>query len=196
MPTPVAHTLAGYAFARLSPKRAGRLPLFMLVLILFAANAPDMDFIPGLLVGRPSDFHSGITHSLGFALLISAFMAGALSFKTGRFLPNFLLFLGAYLTHMLLDYLNPDGRPPYGIPALWPFSSQYFISSTPVFLGVHHSDLGAGTTIGFIRSVLNMDNLRAMIYEALVMAPFVAAGLWLDHIRQAKAQSIEAVEKG
>jgi len=36
----------------------------------FMAVAPDLDFIPGIIVGKPTLYQQGLSHSLGFAVLI------------------------------------------------------------------------------------------------------------------------------
>jgi membrane-bound metal-dependent hydrolase YbcI (DUF457 family) len=85
MATPLGHALAGYAVYNLAkaPQRSDGwgLPL----LCVFMATAPDLDFLPGLLVGKPALFHQSITHSLGAAMLVSLGAAGVWSLRSRSF---------------------------------------------------------------------------------------------------------------
>ena len=196
MPTPVAHTLAGYIVSQFTPKTK-HISLSSLVLVLFMANAPDLDFLPGLLVGKPSMYHSGITHSLGFALLFSLVGATLYSLRSRQFLPVFVMCFFAYLSHLFLDFMNPDGRPPYGVPFFWPLSNQYFISPVPLFLGVHHS--GSTSNQDFIKSVLSLQNLLGIAYEIIALTPFLFLARWNRNrkvIRERKNRDNQYVEDG
>ena len=72
MPSPVGHSLAALAFARAArsmdlgretdPPAASsavrsRRAFLGAGLLIFAANAPDLDFLPGVFVGEPGRFH-------------------------------------------------------------------------------------------------------------------------------------------
>ena len=71
MPSPIAHSLTGYIIYRAaSPVHARRWQ--HVVLHLFAANAPDLDFLPGFLIGDPDLYHHGVSHSIGFAVLFAS----------------------------------------------------------------------------------------------------------------------------
>ena len=67
MPSPVGHSIIAFTFYRLSARPHEPLGWRKLALYLFAANAPDLDFIPGLLIGQPDRFHHGAGHSVGNA---------------------------------------------------------------------------------------------------------------------------------
>lgn len=70
MPLPVGHSLAGGALWAAGDSRPGVWAGWKrLALAVFIANAPDLDMIPGILMGDPDRFHHGPSHSLGFALL-------------------------------------------------------------------------------------------------------------------------------
>lgn len=43
-----------------------------IALYLFATNAPDLDFIPGLFLGDPDLYHHGVSHSIGFGVLFAS----------------------------------------------------------------------------------------------------------------------------
>lgn len=72
MATPIGHALAGYSVYLVSQagydtRQRGKYELVLLS--IFMAVAPDLDFIPGLLQGTPNLYHQGISHSLGLALV-------------------------------------------------------------------------------------------------------------------------------
>jgi hypothetical protein len=77
MPSPIAHSVTGYALARLLPldklpgdgRWAGLLPI---ALGVFIGNAPDLDFI-GQMLNLTT--HRGITHSLGMMVAVSLLAA-------------------------------------------------------------------------------------------------------------------------
>lgn len=71
MPSPVGHTLAGlcgYVVAQghVAPDRRGWLLTGSVVL----ANLPDLDFLPGLLLGDPMYFHRQGRHSITTAIIV------------------------------------------------------------------------------------------------------------------------------
>ena len=80
------------------------------------ANAPDLDFLPGILIGQPALYHQGLTHSLGFAVMASLGIAGIFSFKKKMFSVVFKVCFLSYASHLVIDIFGPDGRLPYGVP--------------------------------------------------------------------------------
>jgi inner membrane protein len=179
MATPLGHVLSGYAiygFARV-PK-AGEQPGLAL-LGVFMAVAPDLDLIPGLVVGLPVLYHEGISHSLGFALLTSLVAAGIFKMRGKMFFPAFALGFLAYSSHLLLDWLGPDGRPPYGIPVFWPISSETFISPVAVLLGVRHAGVTNASISEWIQGMLTWHNVIPIAIEVAVIAPFIFLAYWL-----------------
>jgi inner membrane protein len=173
MPTPVGHALAGIAVSRLSRKRPGLEPVLQLGVCLFMGIAPDLDFLPGLLLNQPALFHGEYLHSIGVAFLASLGLAAFLRLLGKPFRTVFFLGFFAYTSHLVLDMLQPDGRVPYGIPFLWPFSGEYFLSPVPLLLGVHHVGSTSSTTAEFIDGVLSWHNLLAITVEVLVLTPFL-----------------------
>ena len=85
-----------------------------------AALAPDLD----LLVGD----HRGISHSVGAALV-----AGAVAWIVSRRASWGLAVALAWASHIALDWLSNDTRPPLGVMALWPMTSDYFKASIEIF---------------------------------------------------------------
>jgi membrane-bound metal-dependent hydrolase YbcI (DUF457 family) len=140
MPSPVGHLLAGAAVAwtldlvpgqRAWRARSAAASWFeraggklTLVCALLAA-APDLDLL--------LKSHRTFTHSVGAVVFVALF-AGAIAANAGRPIWRIgLMCGGAYATHLLLDWLGADGRPPYGLQALWPLSDEWYISGLNVF---------------------------------------------------------------
>lgn len=188
MATPIGHALAGYAVSRWHAKeplslsllkqplptmlRAIVEPLAFTIYCVFMAVAPDLDLIPGILQGQPIRYHSGISHSFGFALGISLIMTIILRRFGWSAKRTFIVGLIAYSTHLLLDPLGPDGREPYGIPLLWPLTTQTFLSPVPLLTGVHHANSSTASIATVMRGVLSLHNLMAIGVEILLVTPF------------------------
>jgi inner membrane protein len=140
MPSPIAHSISGYAIARLFPlaqkssqwSESRTLPLFYGV---FVATAADLDFIPQILTGKR--YHHGLTHSLTFAIgfTVIAWILGYWLRKRWS-TQLFLLTLMLYGSHLLLDFFTQGGD---GIQLLWPFSTEYFRSSVSLFPSTYWS---------------------------------------------------------
>jgi inner membrane protein len=174
MPSPVGHSLAGLAIYRIAPGVPGLAPWRLLGVYVFAANAPDLDFVPGLLMGNPNRFHHGVSHSVGFALLFAIVAALVLRWREREWRwRHFLVFLGLYLSHLALDYLSEDTSAPRGLPMFWPVTDRYFISPVSVFSDIQRIN----STGGFFPSLLSAHNVRAAMIECLVLLPFVAIAL-------------------
>jgi inner membrane protein len=177
MATPFGHSLAGFAVYTFAPSvNHDRLSLALLCIIM--ANAPDLDFLPGILAGSPASYHQGITHSVGFALLVSLGAAAVYRVWGQSFPLIFTIAFFAYLSHLAIDFFGPDGRLPYGEPLFWPISDRYFISPIPVFSGVHHVPSTYGSTQEWIRGILSAHNIRAIVLESVLILPFAMFGLW------------------
>jgi inner membrane protein len=179
VPLPLAHSAAGVAaFLVFRDDSANRLSrtkrAALLLLVVFAANVPDLDFIPGMVVGEPNRFHHGVSHSL----LASGALAMILYWSVRRYFAELskksLLFIliAASASHPLLDYLSIDTMPPYGVPLLWPVSGEYLISPVLVFLDV--TRLGESNA-AFFTSVLNQHNLYAAVLESCFAAALIIA---------------------
>jgi len=167
MPSPAAHTLFGLTCFHLlravlpgSGARNGTVTGF----ILLASLAPDLDFVPGLILGDPSRYHQTLSHSLGGSFLIALVLGGAawlwFSGVTGwRWIGLLPLFV---LGHLFLDYFTEDRRPPIGFPMFWPFSDRLVISPVPVFPCL----LRDPSLPGFWSH-----NLHTLLVEALILVP-------------------------
>lgn len=175
MATPFGHSLAGYAVSRFfmaEPRDRSNLVLLGMMM----AVAPDLDIIPGLLHGQPVLYHGTISHSLGAAFVVSLVLAGIYKLKGWPFLTVFRLCFIAYASHLALDFFNPDGREPYGIPIFWPFSGDHFISPVPLLLGARHVSSTSASTLEFIIGVLSFYNIAAITLELILIGPFILLG--------------------
>ena len=128
MASPVSHSLVGFALGLAIQPNQGRMSWAWLIFVTFAANAPDFDFLPGFAVGDPNRFHQGGSHSFVSAVLFGL-MCGLVAWMIRR--P--ILLMGTtggslYLSHLVVDLLTRDRRPPMGLPLLWPVSQEYFVS--------------------------------------------------------------------
>ena len=184
MATPIGHGLVGYAVFLFLKKWKRGLPVPLLFLAVFFAIVPDLDFLPGLFMGQPALYHQGISHSLSFAF-VSGIVCGLFVRGQNRsFFPVFLLIFVACTSHLVLDFFGPDGRTPYGIPLLWPFSSTHFLSPIQLLPGVHHVRTTDAPTGEWLLGVLHWDNLIRIGKEILVIAPLVLLAVWCNRPRQ------------
>lgn len=170
MPSSIAHSLAGYVIYRATSEDTSRIEWRRLFFYCICSNLPDLDFIPGFLLGAPNKFHHGVSHSLGFALGFGFCMSLILLFvKNQGVLRNFIIFFGLYFSHVLLDLLSYDSSPPYGVPALWPITDNYYISPLLIFLDIQRGQVSET----FIRSLFNFHNFLAILIEVVVFLPLV-----------------------
>jgi len=132
MPTPVGHALAGVAAGYLLAGRVDRSTLSARGtalawrslasdkrLLLFAGLGvlADIDFLFGV--------HSAYTHSVGATLVVGGVAALLNRDHSRRFALAAAL---AYGTHIVLDWLGSDTVEPLGVMALWPLTTDYFLS--------------------------------------------------------------------
>ncbi len=138
MPSPIAHSVTGYAIARLFPRSPLGKPWGGLTTAVYGvviANMADLDFVPQVLTGER--YHRGPSHSLCWAIAFSLgvwLLGYGLTKRWSRQLLFFTL-LG-YGSHLLLDFFTQGGD---GIQLLWPFSASYFLSPISIFPSTHWS---------------------------------------------------------
>jgi len=190
--TPIGHALAGYAVSRFSgpSSDAGRGSLIWLCIIM--SIAPDLDFLPGIIMGRPALYHHGITHSLGFALLVSLTIAICYALGGWSFPAILTLSCFAYSSHLVLDFFGYDGRPPYGIPLFWPLSSEYFMSPVPLLWGVHHVRSTSGSIAEWFDGIFSLHNVGAIAIEMAFVAPFALLAR-LYSVRRSRQAAVSAI---
>src|SRR5262245_10247384 len=121
----LAHATAGYlAYEALRP--AGPHRPWLLAGAVLLANAPDLDFLPGLAVGDPNAFHRGMTHTIGAAALVATAVWVVARWRRARRPQWWAAFAAAaYGSHLLVDWMTVDVIPPRGIQLLWPFSDRW-----------------------------------------------------------------------
>jgi membrane-bound metal-dependent hydrolase YbcI (DUF457 family) len=167
MPSPVGHTLFGLgmyiAWCKNLKFFYKEWKLFLWIVV--CANLPDFDLFVGIAMGNLSKVHQGVSHTLGFALVVWLVTYITLKAFKARYAVSvsFLSFL-LVLLHIFLDAFNNDSRPPIGVRLLWPFSDKYF-RWYPLFYPVPHSK---------ITDVFSNSFVNAMCYEfILLFAPFL-----------------------
>ncbi len=155
MPAPVGHGLGGIAAAwPLVPEQTRRAAL----IVASAAIAPDLD----LLLGT----HRGASHSLGAALIAGAAMFALARRDRWRWGTAAAV---AWASHVLLDWLSNDTRPPLGIMAFWPLTERYYKAAVEVFPPVSRKYWEAR----FWRY-----NAHAVAVELVVLGPIAALVVW------------------
>ncbi len=180
MPSPVAHSLIGLALTSVAVLRPaawsdlGREAWRRRWLLLGGvalANAPDIDYLPGLLSGDLNAYHHLITHTAGWCLLVSAGVAlAARAFRRGApmkaVLGWSLLLTGS---HLLADWLTADTRPPIGIMALWPVDDRFHLAPRTIFLALQKRDFA---------DMLQWHNVGAVVVELVWCLPLLGLALW------------------
>jgi membrane-bound metal-dependent hydrolase YbcI (DUF457 family) len=174
----IAHTTAGYlAYEAVRP--AGRHRPLLLATAVALANAPDFDFFPGIALGLPGVYHRGVTHTIAAVALVA--VAG---WTIGRALAPRLarvdwparragLWAGAvYGSHLLLDFVTIDARPPEGARFLWPLSDAYYLAPVTVLGEIIIDPSGR---LAFFRSLVTAQTLGVWLGEAAFLACTIAA---------------------
>ncbi|MCP5488005.1 MAG: metal-dependent hydrolase [Verrucomicrobia bacterium] len=103
---------------------------------ILLASLPDLDYLPGILAGDLNAYHHLATHSIlwiattGSGLLLLAWAI------TNRISLRVILWVMTLLaSHLVIDMLTVDGRPPLGIPLVWPWSGESFQFPVLIFEG-------------------------------------------------------------
>lgn len=146
MPSPVGHALGGIAVGwNVSPKRN----LQTAAVLAAVAIAPDLDLVFGT--------HREISHSIGAAL--AAGLVALIATRRPRWALAITL---AWASHVGLDWLSNDTRPPIGVMALWPVTRDYYKAAIEIFPPVSRR---------YWESRFWLYNLRALVVEVVVLAP-------------------------
>ena len=171
MASPIGHSLAGIALGVV--RGSGQVsPWRWYFFAVFAANAADLDFVPGLFIGDINRFHQGISHSLLATVVFGAVVALAMRPLSRQPLRIGTAGAGFYGSHLLVDLFTLDQRAPYGIPLLWPVSSEHYTAPWPVFGGMTHGIPGDGFIV-FLQQVFSSVNLKALGVEVIVLLPLL-----------------------
>ncbi len=129
-------------------------PLPLCLAAAFLACLPDLDYLPGLLIGDMNAYHQGPTHSLLFVLLATAAVLLLLQLLPPRLRaraslpdpsrPVAAAVFALIASHLAIDWMTQDFRPPIGCPWLWPFTDTPFHASfafIPAWKKLHFLDL-------------------------------------------------------
>jgi membrane-bound metal-dependent hydrolase YbcI (DUF457 family) len=165
MPSPIGHLLGGaavYAGGTTCDTRSTAL----LVIALVGSTVPDLDFLPGILIGDLRAFHHGISHSFALAMLFGAVIfvfVRAIDKALAKRAAAFALL--AYSSHVMLDFVNVNPGT-LGVPLLWPVSEEQFGVNLRLFGYFHYEDSG-------IPSVVHWQNVPPLSRELLVLGSVV-----------------------
>jgi len=161
MPSPVGHLLGGAAVYLAASRKEDR-SRFTLGAVLFGSILPDFDFVPGLFVGKLSDYHHGISHSLTFAVLFGAwfFVVAKCVHKDIAGKAAVLAGLG-YVSHVILDFVGVH-EGTRGVPIFWPLSDHKFGLNLRVLGYFYYSDHG-------LWSVIRWNNVTVLLRELFVI---------------------------
>jgi membrane-bound metal-dependent hydrolase YbcI (DUF457 family) len=153
VPSPIGHGLAGIAAGwGFVPRR----DIAAAAILAVVAGAPDLD----LLVGG----HRGPSHSVGAALI-----AGVIGWVVTR-RPRWGAAVAlAWASHVLLDWMGNDTRPPLGVMALWPLTHDYYKATFEVFPGISRR---------YWLAEFWVYNLKALAVEVVILGPIAAAVVW------------------
>jgi membrane-bound metal-dependent hydrolase YbcI (DUF457 family) len=183
MPSPIGHALSGVAVAWIADLMPGRptgrsgYPAISRLSLACASLAalPDVDLLLPIA-------HRTVTHSLGavvavgLVMIIAAAVTGKVTVRIAS------TCVAAYASHLLLDWLQADPTPPYGLQLLWPLSSTWFISGWNVFRATDRQH--------FLELATMKRNVVAVAQELAILAPILAA-LWLVRVKALAGFSTE-----
>jgi membrane-bound metal-dependent hydrolase YbcI (DUF457 family) len=180
MPSPIGHALGGLAAGWLVQRTpAGKPALGIAASLSFAglAVAPDVDLL--------TQTHRGVAHSVGATTITAALVWLVLRFR-GRPDARLALACGAaWGSHVLLDWLGTDTSSPFGVMALWPFSTAFYESPLHLFPAisrrVHQPEL------------FWIPNLLALLRELAILGPLAGLVGWVRLERLRRQGSVLAV---
>jgi len=167
MPTPVGHSLVGATlYLALSPADRPLAHWRTGLLCVGSASAADLDFLVGAATGNWNRFHQGVSHSLTVAVILSLVMASLPLASLGGWGRRWGLFTALSVSHLALDLVTRDAKPPHGIPLFWPLSSAVVHAPFDLFPNVQRGALAA---------LLAPANWWGVVMEILLLAPVLAA---------------------
>jgi membrane-bound metal-dependent hydrolase YbcI (DUF457 family) len=176
MPSPYAHFLAATALASpyLAKGKLDREKIEKAATLLVFSILPDLDAVPGILMGDLPAYHNQISHSIGFGFsicLLYALLRQCLP-KAAPFLHLFSLACAAYGLHLFMDWLT-WGR---GVMLFWPLSSHRFSPPVHLFYGLRHSE-----------GLLSRQHGITFATESFTMIPLLLTGWWFINKRRVKS---------
>lgn len=197
MPSPVGHGLFGLVFEPFAPNhvntRTGAGRFLVPAILIAAANAPDLDFVPGFLVGDPNRFHHGMTHSVG-AIVVFTMVAWSIARFVGAASSlRLAIVIGlAYASHLFLDLLTIDTPPSTGIPLLWPLSDASVTLPFKPLLDIQREPAPSR----FVPSLFIQHNAYAVLLEFAILAPILVVLRYMTRRRRPDVNSLAARRRG
>ena len=185
MPTPIAHSLVSLGLSDMESRRER--PFTWAAFWMLLGNFADLDFLPGIILGEPSRFHHGATHSLLFAFVLAVVACQFYSVIFRR-KTAFWIFLVVTGSHLFLDCLTLDTAPPYGLPLLWPFSHACFRFPFSLFLYVERAMS--------LRVLLSWHNFWAVFLEIALTLPFLLGMAFLRNGRTRSRANTAGIGRG
>lgn len=161
MPSPIGHVLAGVASGCAISGQKGWASL---AIFGIAGVVADIDLLLPLQ-------HRGPSHSIGAVTLVVAAAVALKARGSSRFA---LSIAAAYASHLLLDWLGEDTWIPYGIAALWPFSSAHYVSGIDLFDPVDRRYWLPGFWRG---------NAMPIFREIAILGPIAAVSMYRTLVR-------------
>lgn len=184
MPTPIGHCLAATTIRLLGPAPGVRRSWFLFFFIVAVANLPDVDFLPGYLVGNPIAFHWGPTHSLMAVVLVgglTGLLAGAIG---GAYVTMIGLAITAYASHIFMDMMLGGSQSQVGLQVFWPFSRGQFMLPWTVFRMAPAEIQTRPLAVLFSSAMMPV-----IVRELLVMVPVVTVSWMLARWRVISRES-------
>ena len=179
MPSPIAHSAAGFAvyqaYRSRLPRWAQDRALLAILLFLALSLVPDLDIVPGLALGDLGAIHNSITNSFIVGIALLAVLGAAISLTAdGRFTLWFGAALVSVVFHILMDYFTV-GR---SVMVLWPLTARRFVAPVRLFYGFHYS-----------QGLWSLSHLWTALTESIFAAAVVAASVCLPRIRKRSRES-------
>ena len=177
MASPFGHSLLGLAVGRAFGGEPVARSWPWWLFCIAAANAPDLDFIPGLLLGDINRFHQGISHSIPAAVFFGGLAWLVARPRSAAPMKIGMVGAGLYGSHLLMDFFSEDRRAPFGQPLLFPFFSEHFIAPWAIFGGVKHGIPGDDFLV-FFDDLISWHNAKAIGLETFILLPILLLS-WL-----------------
>lgn len=171
MPLPVAHSLISVSvFAAYRGGFSLKDDSRWAGLFVFAGLLPDIDFVTVPFLGFGA--HRGVTHSLFFASVVTAFIYLFIRVWRSSTKARLWLFLFiAMALHPVCDYFTYDYLVERGgVKLFYPVSNEYFESPFPIFMGIE---------LRYLKTIFSLHTLLALLYETLVSGAVLAATLYM-----------------
>ncbi|MCW5698967.1 MAG: metal-dependent hydrolase [Rhodospirillales bacterium] len=176
--TTIGHALVGMTVARSMGAGGIRDQWFWYAFAIFAANAPDLDLVPGFLINDPAYFHRLASHSLFGLLTFTGIVFVAARFLTDRHVYMTTLASIGYASHLVLDM-------PW-IPWLWPLTPEFVpVSWAPIAANIQTTPGGDVATL--IGELFSATNLLEIPKEVAAYLPPLLISWYLTNLSQERA---------